>query len=280
MAKQPQILKIEPDNELVFRGPFKDVVTTILKLTNPSDELVCFKVKTTAPKRYCVRPNCGLIKPDGGAVNVAVMLQPFDYKDSAENKRHKFLVQSVILKDPIAEEEVEGFWKNLGDGTPVMDSKLKCVFELPSGESSSEKLPSDSASSSSPPKEKNTSSTTKESATENMQTAKTAIENSEVRTPSSSNTHVSSPETRDSPRQTSAKQRSPQQKQGESEIRQRTNVTKASKTPASTSVTQSSRGAEKIPEELMTKENNNYMIFVVGLVMALLMGIALGKYVL
>ena len=51
-------------------GPFKDVVTTILKLTNPSEKKVCFKVKTTAPKRYCVRPNCGLIDPTD-SVNVA-----------------------------------------------------------------------------------------------------------------------------------------------------------------------------------------------------------------
>lgn len=46
-------------------GPFTDVVTTNLKLKNPSDRRVCFKVKTTAPRRYCVRPNSGVI--DAGA---------------------------------------------------------------------------------------------------------------------------------------------------------------------------------------------------------------------
>jgi hypothetical protein len=34
-----------------------------IKLINPSNELLAYKVKTTAPKRYCVRPNAGLIKP-------------------------------------------------------------------------------------------------------------------------------------------------------------------------------------------------------------------------
>lgn len=43
-------------------GPFTDVVTTNLKLKNPSDRRVCFKVKTTAPRRYCVRPNSGVIE--------------------------------------------------------------------------------------------------------------------------------------------------------------------------------------------------------------------------
>lgn len=133
--KVPQILTMEPDNELVFRGPFQDVVTTILKLHNPSDQKVCFKVKTTAPKRYCVRPNCGLIESNDN-VNVAVMLQPFEYKDPNENKRHKFLVQSVVPTGEIADisaGDVEALWKNLPDKYPIMDSKLKCVFEMPSG---------------------------------------------------------------------------------------------------------------------------------------------------
>ena len=33
-------------------------------LTNPSDRKVCFKIKTTAPKKYCVKPNSGVIDPE------------------------------------------------------------------------------------------------------------------------------------------------------------------------------------------------------------------------
>lgn len=50
-------------------GPFTDVVTATLKLTNPTDRNVCFKVKTTAPRRYCVRPNSGIIDA-GTSINV------------------------------------------------------------------------------------------------------------------------------------------------------------------------------------------------------------------
>ncbi|XP_073353682.1 uncharacterized protein [Aegilops tauschii subsp. strangulata] len=32
-------------------------------LVNRTDEYVAFKVKTTSPKRYCVRPNIGVILP-------------------------------------------------------------------------------------------------------------------------------------------------------------------------------------------------------------------------
>lgn len=52
-----------------FSGPFSDVVTTNLKLSNPTERNVCFKVKTTAPRRYCVRPNSGIIDA-GTSLNV------------------------------------------------------------------------------------------------------------------------------------------------------------------------------------------------------------------
>jgi len=47
----------------LFSGPFSTIVASQLKLTNPSGKRIAFKVKTTAPKRYCVRPNSGLIEP-------------------------------------------------------------------------------------------------------------------------------------------------------------------------------------------------------------------------
>lgn len=51
-------------------GPFTEVVTSQLRLSNPTDRQMCFKVKTTAPKQYCVRPNSGFI-PANKSVSVA-----------------------------------------------------------------------------------------------------------------------------------------------------------------------------------------------------------------
>ena len=55
---------------------------------------VCFKVKTTAPRRYCVRPNSGMIDA-GETMEVSIMLQPFQY-DPNERNNHKFMVQSMV----------------------------------------------------------------------------------------------------------------------------------------------------------------------------------------
>uniref|UniRef100_A0A8B9HF17 VAMP (vesicle-associated membrane protein)-associated protein A, like n=1 Tax=Astyanax mexicanus TaxID=7994 RepID=A0A8B9HF17_ASTMX len=83
--------------------PFTDVVTANLKLTNPSDKKVCFKVKTTAPRRYCVRPNSGAIDP-GASIIISVMLQPFDY-DPNEKSKHKFMVQTIFAPAAVADTE-------------------------------------------------------------------------------------------------------------------------------------------------------------------------------
>ncbi|KAL0966938.1 hypothetical protein UPYG_G00302480 [Umbra pygmaea] len=127
MSKLEQILVLDPPSDLRFKGPFTDVVTTNLKLKNPSDRRVCFKVKTTAPRRYCVRPNSGIIEP-GSTVTISVMLQPFDY-DPNEKSKHKFMVQSIFAPPNVA--EMDAMWK---DAKPddLMDSKLRCVFDLPS----------------------------------------------------------------------------------------------------------------------------------------------------
>nr|XP_046177282.1 vesicle-associated membrane protein-associated protein A-like [Oncorhynchus gorbuscha] len=127
MSKLEQILVLDPPCDLRFKGPFTEVVTTNLKLKNPSDRRVCFKVKTTAPKRYCVRPNSGIIDV-GATVTISVMLQPFDY-DPNEKSKHKFMVQSIFAPPNVA--EMDAMWKDVKPHD-LMDSKLRCVFDLPS----------------------------------------------------------------------------------------------------------------------------------------------------
>jgi len=130
-SKTEQILFIEPPHELKFKGPFTEPVQTIMTLKNPSDKKVAFKIKTTAPKRYCVRPNCGELDPMEIA-KISVILQPFDY-DANERNKHKFLVQSVVI-DPVADYTEDGKdfqWHKVIEEGRIVDSKLKCSFEMP-----------------------------------------------------------------------------------------------------------------------------------------------------
>lgn len=100
-----------------------------LRLTNMNDKAVLFKIKTTAPKKYCVRPNCGSIQPNE-TLKVMIALQPFDYDPNEKNK-HKFMVQSLVANEEGAEIE-QAFY----DANPeqVTEMKLRCVFEMPKDE--------------------------------------------------------------------------------------------------------------------------------------------------
>lgn len=100
-----------------------------MNLTNPSDKQVLFKIKTTAPKKYCVRPNSGLLKP-GEYVIISISLQPVD-SDAADKNKHKFMVQSVYLPEGANyESQFDQIWKETAP-EQLMDSKLKCVFVMP-----------------------------------------------------------------------------------------------------------------------------------------------------
>ncbi|KAF9880753.1 integral er membrane protein [Colletotrichum karsti] len=87
---------IEP-TELSFKRPFTVEVSQILRIKNPNQSPIAFKVKTTAPKQYCVRPNSGRVEP-GQDVEVTVLLQAMKAEPPMDAKcRDKFLVQSVPI---------------------------------------------------------------------------------------------------------------------------------------------------------------------------------------
>ncbi|KAG7054729.1 MSP domain-containing protein [Colletotrichum scovillei] len=89
-------VEIEP-TELSFKRPFTVEVARILRIKNPNQSPIAFKVKTTAPKQYCVRPNSGRVEP-GQDVEVTVLLQAMKTEPALDTKcRDKFLVQSVSI---------------------------------------------------------------------------------------------------------------------------------------------------------------------------------------
>ncbi|KAG8197023.1 hypothetical protein JTE90_004294 [Oedothorax gibbosus] len=125
MSKAEQVLVLDPPMELHFKGPFQEVTTSHLKLTNPTDRQIGFKVKTTAPKTYCVRPNGGIIQPKK-TVSVAVMLQPFD-PENDDRSRDKFMVQSMYV--PEGDVDSDTMWHDV-PSEGLMNSKLKCIFDI------------------------------------------------------------------------------------------------------------------------------------------------------
>eukprot|EP00026_Physarum_polycephalum_P009297 Phypoly_transcript_09415.p1 GENE.Phypoly_transcript_09415~~Phypoly_transcript_09415.p1 ORF type:complete len:399 (+),score=66.91 Phypoly_transcript_09415:94-1290(+) len=119
-------LKIVP-KELVFPAPLNRVTTNILKLHNVSQQPLAYKVKTTAPQRYCVRPNNGVLPP-GETIEVQVLLNYV--KDAPPNldTRDKFQIQSIVLTGPLSNAtDIGEVWAK---ATPeqITKQKLKSRF--------------------------------------------------------------------------------------------------------------------------------------------------------
>ncbi|KAI9031924.1 PapD-like protein [Phycomyces nitens] len=127
-------VQLSPSNALVFKRPLQVLSKEILVLKNPGAESIIFKVKTTAPKQYCVRPNSGLIEPYS-ELQVQVILQPLKEEPPLDFQcKDKFLVQTAVIDQtlhksiPLAE-----LWHTLEnrDKGAIQQHKLRCMFLSP-----------------------------------------------------------------------------------------------------------------------------------------------------
>jgi hypothetical protein len=126
-----------PNNALGFNRPFTQLVKQVLTINNKNAQPVAFKVKTTAPKLYCVRPNSGRIEP-GGSIDVSVMLQPMKDEPPLSSKcKDKFLIQSTLITPEKENKDLQEFWNaqaGAGDEWRVYQQKLRVVYLPPEGQ--------------------------------------------------------------------------------------------------------------------------------------------------
>mmetsp|Transcript_13050 Transcript_13050/g.28179 ORF Transcript_13050/g.28179 Transcript_13050/m.28179 type:complete len:357 (+) Transcript_13050:171-1241(+) len=168
MASQPlpYALEVSPDSALQFtitRDPPSNEggdgsCRCVMTLTHPGPGLtnqhLAFKVKTTQPRRYLVRPNQGIVAP-GSSETVSILLVDKDRQvlwstydrlgqSALDHSKDKFLVQSCMVSDEFSsqfqnEPRVEGgqykkelvealtaMWNSAtsGSNVPVFNKKL------------------------------------------------------------------------------------------------------------------------------------------------------------
>jgi len=121
---------LAPQAQLGFERPFNRQLSKTLAIHNPHARPVGFKIKTTAPKQYCVRPNAGRVEP-GETVEVQVILQPMKEDPPMEARcKDKFLVQSAII--PVEQEvkPLSELWVDLEKTSraSIHEQKIKCAY--------------------------------------------------------------------------------------------------------------------------------------------------------
>lgn len=114
----------------------------LLVISSTSDRYLAFKVKTTKPNRYTVRPNSGTIPPRG-SVDLRICLQP-GYIVVA---RDKFLVMLMDLaeEDNVSGQRLSELWNiHPKDPSKYMEHKLRCSRTVSSSASPSLQHPNQS----------------------------------------------------------------------------------------------------------------------------------------
>ncbi|KAK2198409.1 bifunctional Vesicle-associated membrane-protein-associated protein/Major sperm protein (MSP) domain/PapD-like superfamily/Immunoglobulin-like fold [Babesia duncani] len=113
-----QLLKITPEEVIEFPLVLYTPLNANLVLENISGGNVAFKIKTTAPKGYLVRPSTGVLKT-GESQSVQIILQPLSEAPKVLNDR--FLVQSIPFKSD--ESIPKELWQ-------TVDKALLCEHRL------------------------------------------------------------------------------------------------------------------------------------------------------
>ncbi|KAK4262611.1 hypothetical protein QN277_028151 [Acacia crassicarpa] len=124
-----ELLSIEP-LELKFPFELKKQISCSIQLSNKTDDYVAFKVKTTNPKKYCVRPNTGIVLPRSTCDVIVTMQAQKDAPPDMQCK-DKFLLQSVKTNDVTNPKDINTEMFNKEAGHVVEESKLRVVYVSP-----------------------------------------------------------------------------------------------------------------------------------------------------
>ncbi|KAH7676799.1 Vesicle-associated membrane-protein-associated protein [Dioscorea alata] len=125
----PDLIEIEP-RELKFTFELKKQSSCTIQLINNTNSYVAFKIKTTSPKRYCVRPNTGVILPKS-TCDFTVTMQAQRVAPADMQLRDKFLVQSTIVPYGTTDENLVPSLFSKETGRQIEESKLRVVLVSP-----------------------------------------------------------------------------------------------------------------------------------------------------
>ncbi|PWA42149.1 Major sperm protein [Artemisia annua] len=124
-----ELLSVEPQ-ELQFPFELKKQISCSMVLTNKTNNHVAFKVKTTNPKKYCVRPNTGVVLPHS-TCDVIVTMQAQKEAPPDMQCKDKFLLQSAVASPGAAPKDITPELFNKESGNQVEECKLKVNYVAP-----------------------------------------------------------------------------------------------------------------------------------------------------
>ncbi|KAI4356732.1 hypothetical protein L6164_000727 [Bauhinia variegata] len=124
-----ELLNIQ-SQELQFPFELRKQISCSLQLSNKTDDHVAFKVKTTNPKKYCVRPNTGIVLPRS-ICDVIVTMQAQKEAPADMQCKDKFLFQSAVAPAGATSKDITAEMFNKESGHHVEECKLRVLYVPP-----------------------------------------------------------------------------------------------------------------------------------------------------
>ncbi|XP_045909635.1 motile sperm domain-containing protein 2 [Micropterus dolomieu] len=112
------LLDVSPSEELSF-GSGETEKKSLIILSNVTKNQVAYKVRTTAPEKYRVKPSSSCCEP-GASVDIVVSL----HGGSQASPQDRFLVMAAEM-DNVGSQELAHFWKEVPK-TKIMEHRLRC----------------------------------------------------------------------------------------------------------------------------------------------------------
>ncbi|GLT91131.1 hypothetical protein SLE2022_090340 [Rubroshorea leprosula] len=133
-----KLISVQP-NDLKFICELEKPSVCDLKVVNNTEHHVAFKVKTTSPRKYFVRPNTGVVQPwDSTVIRVTLQAQK-EYPPDMQCK-DKFLLLSTIVSAQTDVDELVPNTFNKDNGKVIEECKLKVFYMSPNSASEDEGL--------------------------------------------------------------------------------------------------------------------------------------------
>ncbi|XP_038149345.1 motile sperm domain-containing protein 2 [Cyprinodon tularosa] len=112
------LLDVSPAEELSF-GSAENEKKCLIILSNVTKNQVAFKVRTTAPEKYRVKPSSSSCEP-GASVDIVVSL----HGGSQASPQDRFLIMAAEMEN-VGSQELTQFWKEIPKNK-VMEHRLRC----------------------------------------------------------------------------------------------------------------------------------------------------------
>lgn len=119
------ILRLVPSDEVLFSpSPAGDLISRV-QVVSLSPRVTGYKIKTTSPEKYRVRPSSGILTP-GGSANIELHVAAANVANAASLVRDKFLITAVYLdREDLTHQQLQ---EALKSARPEGQYRLRCAL--------------------------------------------------------------------------------------------------------------------------------------------------------